>query len=102
MEWLRLSGLQEEEVVQRVTRLCSRHFLGGRGPTPGNRVPVLFPYNDFCLAVPCKEIMPWEQSNASQESRNVGEAVEGRSVGKADEGKSRGMGEVDESRYWCS
>ena len=45
--WIRLIRREVSWVPTKYTRICSRHFEGGEGPTPMHPDPTLFPYNNW-------------------------------------------------------
>lgn len=46
-KWLKLIRRGDEFKPNRYTRVCSRHWKGGEGPTQKEPFPTLFPYNHW-------------------------------------------------------
>ena len=47
LKWLSLIRRESSWQPTRYTRVCSRHFVGGKGPTHDHPYPTLFPYNNW-------------------------------------------------------
>ena len=46
-QWIRQLRREQDWKPNKLSRVCSRHFVNEKGPTLENPVPTLFEYNDY-------------------------------------------------------
>ena len=53
--WMRLLRREPDWMPNKLSRVCSRHFVGGSGPTEENPNPTLFAHNNYGVRGPARK-----------------------------------------------